>query len=62
MSNIEAAANQDWLVRVVRSTLSNIETKAKVIQKSLGTRVAAGFLRNRGYTLEQSLKLLGRKS
>ena len=42
--------------------MSNIETKAKIIQKSLGTRVAAGFLRNRGYTLEQSLKLLGRKS
>jgi hypothetical protein len=36
--------------------------KALKIKKSLGTRVAAGFLRNCGWSLGGALHLLGRKS
>lgn len=32
--------------------------RAEVLQKTLGTRCAAGFMRNRGFTLEQALAVL----
>lgn len=32
--------------------------RAKHIQASLGTRVAAGYLRNRGVLLEEALEIL----
>ena len=35
--------------------------RALVIKKSLGTRAAAGYMRNRGYSLEQALRHLTRK-
>lgn len=35
-----------------------IFNKARNIQKSLGVRVAAGYLRNQGVTLETALYLL----
>jgi thermostable 8-oxoguanine DNA glycosylase len=33
--------------------------KARMIAKTLGMRTAAGFLRNRGYSLEVAIELLG---
>lgn len=33
--------------------------KARSFFKSLGGRVAGGFLRNRGYSLEQAIVMLG---
>ena len=33
-------------------------TKAKKLKNQLGYRSAAGYLRNRGYSLEASLKIL----
>ena len=39
------------------SIIKNI-ARALNIQKSLGTRVAAGYLRNRNYTLEEALVIL----
>jgi hypothetical protein len=33
--------------------------KARTFWKSLGATVAAGYLRNRGFTLEQTLEALG---
>lgn len=35
-----------------------IERKALRLQRSLGTRVAAGFLRNRGVQIEMAVALL----
>lgn len=32
--------------------------RAELLQKTLGTRVAAGFLRNRGFSLEEALTVL----
>lgn len=36
--------------------------RAKMIQKSLGTRRAAGYLRNRSWTLEAALMILTRRT
>jgi hypothetical protein len=36
--------------------------RAKLIQKSLGTRAAAGYLRNKGYFLETAIRILARKA
>ena len=35
--------------------------KAKMLTTQLGYRAAAGYLRNRGYSLEASLRILCRK-
>lgn len=35
--------------------------RARHIQRTLGTRAAAGYMRNRGYSLEQALSHLTRK-
>lgn len=32
--------------------------KARIMQESLGTRVAAGYLRNRGWSLEGAVAIL----
>lgn len=37
---------------------ANHISKAHTIKKSLGYKSAAGYLRNRNYTLEQALKIL----
>lgn len=37
---------------------ANHINKAQSLKKSLGYRVAAGYLRNRNYTLEQALNIL----
>ena len=43
-------------------TLTTFIVRAQQIKKSLGTRVAAGFLRNRGVSLNVALHILaGRK-
>ena len=43
-------------------TLTALIARARSIKKSLGTRVAAGFLRNRGVSLNVALHVLaGRK-
>ena len=34
------------------------EQRAWAIQRSLGTKVAAGYLRKRGYSLDQALTIL----
>jgi hypothetical protein len=38
-----------------------IAPRALHIKKSLGTRCAAGYLRNRNVSLEVALRILGRK-
>ena len=39
-------------------TLTPLIVRARQIKKSLGTRVAAGFLRNRGVSLNVALHIL----
>ena len=41
-------------------TLTTFIVRARQIKKSLGTRVAAGFLRNRGVSLNVALHILTR--
>lgn len=41
-------------------TMQALRYRAILIQKSLGTQVAAGFLRNRGMSLEGAVALLVR--
>jgi len=41
-------------------TLTTLIVRARSIKKSLGTRVAAGFLRNRGVSLNVALHILVR--
>lgn len=41
--------------------MSQLE-RALTIKKTLGTRAAAGYMRNRGYSLEQALSHLTRKA
>lgn len=40
------------------TTIINEIAKAKKLSKQLGYRSAAGYLRNRGYSLEAALKIL----
>ena len=42
-------------------TLTTLGVRALNIKKSLGTRVAAGFLRNRGVSLNVALRILARR-
>ena len=42
-------------------TLTQLIVRARNIKKSLGTRVAAGFLRNRGVSLNVALCILARR-
>lgn len=35
-----------------------ITLKAQLIKRALGTRVAAGYLRHRGFSLEKALEVL----
>ena len=42
-------------------TLTTLSVRALNIKKSLGTRVAAGFLRNRGVSLNVALCILARR-
>ena len=42
-------------------TLTTFIVRARSIKKSLGTRVAAGFLRNRGVSLNVALYVLVRR-
>lgn len=42
-------------------TLTTLSVRALNIKKSLGTRVAAGFLRNRGVSLNVALRILARR-
>lgn len=42
-------------------TLTTFIVRARNIKKSLGTRVAAGFLRNRGVSLNVALHILSRR-
>ena len=42
-------------------TLTTFIVRARNIKKSLGTRVAAGFLRNRGVSLNVALHILVRR-
>ena len=42
-------------------TLTMLGVRALNIKKSLGTRVAAGFLRNRGVSLNVALHILVRR-
>ena len=39
----------------------NANHRAFQIQSTLGTRVAAGYLRNQGYTVEEAVFLLARR-
>lgn len=41
-------------------TLTQLIVRARNIKKSLGTRAAAGFLRNRGVSLNVALHILAR--
>jgi hypothetical protein len=41
-------------------TLTQLIVRARNIKKSLGTRAAAGFLRNRGVSLNVALHILTR--
>lgn len=43
-------------------TLEALRTRAKNIQRSLGTRVAAGYLRNRGVGLHAAVHILARRA
>jgi hypothetical protein len=36
-----------------------LKIRAEFLRDTLGMRVAAGFLRNRGFTLEQALEAFG---
>ena len=42
-------------------TLTTLSVRALNIKKSLGTRAAAGFLRNRGVSLNVALHILVRR-
>ena len=42
-------------------TLTALGARALSIKKSLGTRVAAGYLRNRGVSLNVALRILARR-
>ena len=42
-------------------TLTTLSVRALSIKKSLGTRAAAGFLRNRGVSLNVALRILARR-
>lgn len=42
-------------------TLTTLSVRALNIKKSLGTRVAAGFLRNKGVSLNVALRILARR-
>ncbi len=42
-------------------TLTTFIVRARNIKKSLGTRAAAGFLRNRGVSLNVALRILARR-
>jgi hypothetical protein len=35
--------------------------RASIIQKTLGTRAAAGYMRNKGFTINQAIAHLARK-
>ena len=45
----------------VTALVHMLETTAVRIQRSLGTRAAAGYLRNRGVPLAFALRLLARR-
>lgn len=51
----------DAALRPARQPLSLIFTRACFIKRTLGTRVAAGYLRNRKVSIEAALYLLTRK-
>jgi hypothetical protein len=48
-------------LRPARQPLSLVFTRAGFIKRTLGTRVAAGYLRNRSVSIETALYLLTRK-
>ena len=37
-------------------------TRALAIKKTLGTRAAAGYMRNKGYFVETAIRILARKA
>jgi len=53
--------NTDAALRPARQPLSSIFIRAGFIKRTLGTRVAAGYLRNRSVSIETALYLLARK-
>jgi hypothetical protein len=53
--------NTDAALRPARQPLTNIFIRAGFIKRTLGTRVAAGYLRNRSVSIETALYLLTRK-
>ena len=53
--------NTDAALRPVRQPLSLVFTRSQFLQRTLGTRVAAGYLRNRSVSIETALYLLTRK-
>jgi hypothetical protein len=53
--------NTDAALRPARQPLSLVFIRAGFIKRTLGTRVAAGYLRNRSVSIETALYLLTRK-
>ena len=51
----------DAALRPARQPLSLVFIRAGFIKRTLGTRVAAGYLRNRSVSIETALYLLVRK-
>jgi hypothetical protein len=54
-------AYTDAALRPARQPLTNIFIRSQFLQRTLGTRVAAGYLRNRKVSIETALYLLTRK-
>jgi len=53
--------NTDAALRPARQPLSLVFIRAGFIKRTLGTRVAAGYLRNKKVSIETALYLLTRK-
>ena len=52
---------EPWRPLATLQSLANIFTRSQFLQRTLGTRVAAGYLRNRSVSIETALYLLTRK-
>jgi len=53
--------NTDAALRPARQPLSLVFIRSQFLRRTLGTRVAAGYLRNRSVSIETALYLLARK-
>ena len=45
-------------IRTAAQQIQDEMSRAKIIKRTLGTRAGAGYLRNRGYSLEEALSIL----